>query len=228
MSIFPFIPNLHFAATGVQQQPRPPPMATVPTYGLRRLNSGRPWMQSFRRSSILSSAIPVIQDSEESQFDSPKPKTQSYFPKRGQTLELVCESLAFKGKGLCKVADTGFVVLCDRALPGERFVGRVTRKKGNYAEVRWNRWLLVPRLFSVWFLRKLRKGVESSILKSRIYGENIAGGFLSYVRLFLLFSFCLVAEKFMCYGNEVWILCVLGVLSIMRRIPSNWPKQLQL
>lgn len=62
-------------------------------------------------------------------------KPTSYFPKRGQTLELVCESLAFKGKGLCKVAETGFVVMCDRALPGERFIGRVTRKKGNYAEV---------------------------------------------------------------------------------------------
>lgn len=62
-------------------------------------------------------------------------KPSPYFPKRGQTLELVCESLAFKGKGLCKVAETGFVVMCDRALPGERFIGRVTRKKGNYAEV---------------------------------------------------------------------------------------------
>ncbi|KAL2332304.1 hypothetical protein Fmac_019885 [Flemingia macrophylla] len=62
-------------------------------------------------------------------------KPNSYFPKRGETLELVCESLAFKGKGLCKVTKTGFVVLCDRALPGEHFIGRVTRKKGNYAEV---------------------------------------------------------------------------------------------
>ncbi|CAM8894292.1 unnamed protein product [Rhodiola kirilowii] len=62
-------------------------------------------------------------------------KSQSYFPKKNQTLELVCESLAFKGKGLCKVTDTGYVVLCDRALPGERFVGRVIRKKGNYSEV---------------------------------------------------------------------------------------------
>lgn len=24
--------------------------------------------------------------------------------------------------------------MCDRALPGERFIGRITRKKGNYAE----------------------------------------------------------------------------------------------
>ncbi|CAJ2661150.1 unnamed protein product [Trifolium pratense] len=63
------------------------------------------------------------------------PKTpNSYFPKRGQTLELLCESLAYKGKGLCKVTDTGFVVMVDRALPGERFIGRITRKKGNYAE----------------------------------------------------------------------------------------------
>ncbi|CAA6666120.1 unnamed protein product [Spirodela intermedia] len=59
----------------------------------------------------------------------------SFFPKKGQTLELVCESLAFKGKGVCKVADTGFVLMCDHALPGERFIGRISRKKGNYAEV---------------------------------------------------------------------------------------------
>nr|GEU66848.1 RNA methyltransferase family protein [Tanacetum cinerariifolium] len=57
------------------------------------------------------------------------------FPKRGEEVELVCESLAFKGKGLCKVEETGYVVMCDRALPGERFVGRVTRKKNNYSEV---------------------------------------------------------------------------------------------
>lgn len=63
-------------------------------------------------------------------------KAKPFFPKRGETLELVCESLAFKGKGLCKVEETGYIVMCDRALPGERFVGRVTRKKNNYAEVR--------------------------------------------------------------------------------------------
>ena len=62
-------------------------------------------------------------------------KSTLYFPKRGQSLELVCESLAFKGKGVCKVADTGFIVMCDRALPGERFIGRITRRKGSYAEV---------------------------------------------------------------------------------------------
>ncbi|KAK3410868.1 hypothetical protein EUGRSUZ_J02895 [Eucalyptus grandis] len=62
-------------------------------------------------------------------------RSTSYFPRKNQTLELECESLAYKGKGVCKVYGTGFVVLCDRALPGERFVGRVTRRKGNYAEV---------------------------------------------------------------------------------------------
>ncbi|XP_014501821.1 uncharacterized protein LOC106762429 isoform X1 [Vigna radiata var. radiata] len=75
----------------------------------------------------------------------PIPKPNSYFPKRGQTLELVCESLAFKGKGLCKVTETGFVVLCDRALPGEHFIGRVTRKKGNYAEVTKVKTITPPR-----------------------------------------------------------------------------------
>ncbi|XP_065867578.1 uncharacterized protein [Euphorbia lathyris] len=67
--------------------------------------------------------------------NSDKANSGSYFPKRGQTVELVCDSLGFKGKGVCKVEDTGFVVMCDRALPGERFVGRVTRRKGSYAEV---------------------------------------------------------------------------------------------
>ncbi|CAN6457016.1 unnamed protein product [Victoria cruziana] len=66
----------------------------------------------------------------------PPPSETSFFPKRNQTLELVCESLAFQGKGVCRVEGTGFVVLCDRALPGERFVGRVSRKKGSHAEVK--------------------------------------------------------------------------------------------
>lgn len=62
-------------------------------------------------------------------------KIKQFFPKRGETLELVCESLGFKGKGVCKVEETGYVVMCDRALPGERFIGRVTKKKNNYSEV---------------------------------------------------------------------------------------------
>ena len=46
------------------------------------------------------------------------------------------------------MADTGFVVLCDRVLPGEKFIGRVTRKKGSYAEVsRFIAFIARPLLF---------------------------------------------------------------------------------
>ncbi|KAL2243272.1 uncharacterized protein LOC105157711 [Sesamum indicum] len=120
-------------------------MAAAPAGGVRLLHP-RPWLRNLGRRarplSILAASSP-IQHSEEltTTAASPKPPNKdknspSYYPKRGQTLELVCESLAFKGKGLCKVADTGFVVMCDRALPGEKFIGRVTRKKDNYAEVK--------------------------------------------------------------------------------------------
>lgn len=77
----------------------------------------------------------LAEDSTQAQTQQPSKPNNAYFPKRGQILELVCESLGFKGKGVCKVEDSGFIVMCDRALPGERFIGRVTRKKGNYAEV---------------------------------------------------------------------------------------------
>ncbi|XP_058068424.1 uncharacterized protein LOC131217482 isoform X4 [Magnolia sinica] len=102
-------------------------MAAIPGCGFRRLSS-RPWLQKARCCS--SSTYPSLSLPTENTETRP-----SFFPKRGQTLELVCESLAFKGKGVCKVSDTGFIVMCDGALPGERFLGRVTRKKGNYAEV---------------------------------------------------------------------------------------------
>lgn len=127
----------------------PPKMATMPSHGLRHVTAMRPWLRSFRSStSVAALSSPSTEDSEQAESkDKPKPKPNSYFPKRGQTLELVCESLAFKGKGLCRVSETGFVVMCDRALPGERFIGRVTRRKGTYAEVRV--------MGSVWFLRNL-------------------------------------------------------------------------
>ncbi|CAM6084302.1 unnamed protein product [Calypogeia fissa] len=57
-----------------------------------------------------------------------------FYPKRGMDLELVCESLAYKGNGVCKVAETGFVVLCERALPGERLLARIIRKKNGFAQ----------------------------------------------------------------------------------------------
>ncbi|KAF8663239.1 hypothetical protein HU200_055846 [Digitaria exilis] len=66
---------------------------------------------------------------------SPAPPRKGYFPKRGETVELTCEALAFKGKGVCKVAGSTFVLLCDGALPGERLVARVRRlRRGAFAE----------------------------------------------------------------------------------------------
>nr|CAB3471887.1 unnamed protein product [Digitaria exilis] len=63
------------------------------------------------------------------------PPRKGYFPKRGETVELTCEALAFKGKGVCKVAGSTFVLLCDGALPGERLVARVRRlRRGAFAE----------------------------------------------------------------------------------------------
>ncbi|XP_010535203.1 PREDICTED: uncharacterized protein LOC104810556 isoform X2 [Tarenaya hassleriana] len=121
-------------------------MATTPALGFRHVVPTCSWLQRFRCSSSVT-PLPHFsspdfagenQKSEESNNNDGTKiagRTASYFPKRGQTVELVCESLAFKGKGICKVTGTGFVVMCDRALPGERFLGRVTRRKGNYAEV---------------------------------------------------------------------------------------------
>lgn len=63
-------------------------------------------------------------------------KPKNFFPKKGQDLEMVCESLAYKGLGLCKVVDSGFVVFCERALPGERLVARIIKKRKGFAEVR--------------------------------------------------------------------------------------------
>ncbi|KAL6838713.1 hypothetical protein ACP4OV_031427 [Aristida adscensionis] len=63
------------------------------------------------------------------------PPRKGYFPKRGETVELTCEALAFKGKGVCKVAGSSFVLLCDGALPGERLVARVRRlRRGAFGE----------------------------------------------------------------------------------------------
>ncbi|KAG6494472.1 uncharacterized RNA methyltransferase CT0009-like isoform X1 [Zingiber officinale] len=117
-------------------------IAVFPSCGARRLNA-RPWLRAVRAASGSSaspspsplpppSGIDAIVDAPSS---GAAPPSRSFFPKRGQTLELVCESLAFKAKGICKAADSGFVLMCDRALPGERFLGRVSRKKDSYAEV---------------------------------------------------------------------------------------------
>jgi predicted RNA-binding protein with TRAM domain len=108
-------------------------MATMPSHSLRHLSITRPWLRTIRSS--LTTMASLAEDSTQAQTQQPSKPNNAYFPKRGQILELVCESLGFKGKGVCKVEDSGFIVMCDRALPGERFIGRVTRKKGNYAEV---------------------------------------------------------------------------------------------
>ncbi|KAG0481449.1 hypothetical protein HPP92_011952 [Vanilla planifolia] len=77
----------------------------------------RPWVRTpFRSTSSASFSVycsprPPLSTSDSAEslsFPSP-PSDCSFFPKRGQTLELVCESLAFKGKGVCKVSDSGFV-----------------------------------------------------------------------------------------------------------------------
>ncbi|KAL5226554.1 hypothetical protein ABZP36_014819 [Zizania latifolia] len=63
------------------------------------------------------------------------PPRKGYFPKRNEILELTCDGLAFKGKGVCKVDGSNFVLLCDGALPGERILARVSRiRRGAFAE----------------------------------------------------------------------------------------------
>ncbi|KAK1290142.1 hypothetical protein QJS10_CPB18g00863 [Acorus calamus] len=110
-------------------------IALFHSFGLRRLHSRQ---HLFIRASSSAAAIENPENAPQSPTTAAAAAPPSFFPKRGQTVELVCESLAFKGKGLCRVAETGFVVMCDRALPGERFLGRVTRRKGSYAEGTWD------------------------------------------------------------------------------------------
>lgn len=119
-------------------------MASLPQCGARRI-SARPlgWSIPIRCAFSSHSNLAVDIDADcatttgADSSSSVQSKNPSFFPKKGQTLELVCESLGFKGKGICKAADTGFVLMCDRALPGERFLGRVSRKKSSYAEVNY-------------------------------------------------------------------------------------------
>ena len=41
-----------------------------------------------------------------------------------------------QGMGVCKVPETGYVILCERALPGERLIGRIFKNHRAYSEVR--------------------------------------------------------------------------------------------
>ena len=57
--------------------------------------------------------------------------------RKGQTLELDIENLAFGGKALARV--DGFVVFVENALPGDRVAATVFRKRRSYAEARTDR-----------------------------------------------------------------------------------------
>lgn len=122
--------------------------AAMPSLSLRRINFSHPWLLNIRTHSFSTTPSATLDSvsfeptQSNTNTTTPNPRNEetktkptSFYPKRGQTLELECESIAYKGKGVCKAADTGFVLMCDRVLPGERFIGRVTRKKDNYAEV---------------------------------------------------------------------------------------------
>ncbi len=61
--------------------------------------------------------------------------------KKGNIVELEIVDIAFGGRGLAKV--DGFAVFVDQAVPGDRVMARVVKKKKNYAEARIVE-LLVP------------------------------------------------------------------------------------
>ena len=65
-------------------------------------------------------------------LSSPKPQV-------GQIIELTCKRLGVEGKGIClsdKGVPSSFVILCNHALPGERFTAEVTSVSSNMAEAR--------------------------------------------------------------------------------------------
>jgi 23S rRNA (uracil1939-C5)-methyltransferase len=57
--------------------------------------------------------------------------------RKGESVELSVTGLAFGGRGLSK--EGGFVVFVEGALPGDRVLARVTRRKPHYAEARADR-----------------------------------------------------------------------------------------
>ncbi len=69
----------------------------------------------------------------------PKRREPTHVPeiRRGQVLELEIEDLAFGGRALTRV--NGLVVFVENALPGDRVVATVYRKKRQYAEARAER-----------------------------------------------------------------------------------------
>lgn len=169
-------------------------MASLPQCGARRIST-RPlgWSIPIRCafSSHSNLAVDINADcatttGADSSSASGQSKNPSFFPKKGQTVELVCESLGFKGKGICKVADTGFVLMCDRALPGERFLGRVSRKKSSYAEVNYHSLILSELVFfSFIWLITVNTWVHSQVIGS-ICGICIHISVLWYREIFYL------------------------------------------
>jgi len=61
--------------------------------------------------------------------------------KKGQLIELDVTGIAFGGRGLARV--NGLTVFVDQAVPGDRALARIIKKKRNYAEARVDT-LLVP------------------------------------------------------------------------------------
>lgn len=61
-------------------------------------------------------------------------KNKPIHPKQNSELELVCESLAYGGAAVCKIPETGYVLMVNGALPGERLLARVLRKKRSMAQ----------------------------------------------------------------------------------------------
>lgn len=60
----------------------------------------------------------------------------SRLPAVGDRLELTCERIGHSGVGVCLLPPTGLVVLCERALPGERLSAVVTAVSRSHAEAR--------------------------------------------------------------------------------------------
>ena len=54
--------------------------------------------------------------------------------RRGQIMELEITGLAFGGKGLAKI--NGFTIFVDQAVPGDRVLAQVVKKKRSYAETK--------------------------------------------------------------------------------------------
>ena len=57
-------------------------------------------------------------------------------PTEGEVVDVECTALAFGGRGVCKLPDSGFVLFCERAVPGERVRAEVSRVKkgGRFAD----------------------------------------------------------------------------------------------